>query len=388
MKKLSSILAPVLLAGAIALSPTTSYAQDDKQTEFERNWYDICFTKKIADQCYQLSKEMLEKYPTSQYKKFATDRVTNWEIKEAYEKYAAAYKAYHSAPDDKKLEQLFIAGEEYLKIQPDQQIVVAYLALAGCDGVSRSYSNLEKVKSYGERALKVVEPNTPPNKETKPEDWVALRDSVHAQVYQYMGYYLIEKKGDVSEAVNYLTKATQVKAKDGAGWKDVNNYNLRAGIYQNQYTQLSAEYSKMSEADKTGDLGKALLARINDLVDTKLIPDLARVIAIATRPELKSIADEARGNFDRFWKFRTEAPEKAADYIKAFQPDPTVPGPAIPVKADVSANTAAPEVGPTSTKLATGTSTSNSKSGAKNGSNSKSSTTTKKSTKNRRGRRG
>src|SRR5262245_56793093 len=144
----------------------------------------------------------------------------------------------------------------------------------------------------------------------------------------------------------------------------------------------------MSEMDKTGDLGKALLAKINELVDTKLIPDLARVIAIATRPELKSIADEARGNFDKLWKFRTEAPEKAAEYIKAFQPDPTVPGPAIPVKADVSANTAAPEVGPTSTKLASGTSANSSKSGAKNGSNGKSSTKTNKTTKNKRGRRG
>jgi len=388
MKMLSSILAPVLLAGAIALSPTTSNAQDEKQTEFERNWYDICFTKKVADQCYQLSKELIDKYPTSQYMKFATERVKNWEIREAYDKYAAAYKAYHSAPDDKKLEQLFTAGEDYLKIQPDQQIVVAYLALAGCDGVSRSYTNLEKVKSYGERALKVVESTTPPNKDTKAEDWEALRDSVHAQVYQFNGYYLIEKKGAESEAIDYLTKATEVKAKDGAGWKDVNNYNLRAGIYQNQYTQLSAEYSKMSEADKTGDLGKALLAKINELVDTKLIPDLARVIAIAaTKPELKAIGDEARGIFDKFWKFRTEAPEKAADYIKAFQPDPTVPGPAIPVKADVSANTAAPEVGPTNTKLASGGSTSNSKSGAKNGSSSKS-TTTKKQTQKKRGRRG
>jgi len=386
MKKLSYIFAPVLLAGALALSPTTSNAQDDKQTEFERNWYDICFTKKVADQCYQLSKELLDKYPNSQYKKYAQDRVRNTEIKETFDKYATAYKAYNSAPDDRKLEQLFTAGEEYLKVQPDQQIVVAYLALAACDGVSRGYTNLDKVKSYGERALKVVVSTTPPT-ETKPEDWAALRDSIQAQVYQFFAYYLIEKKGSEQDAINYLTKATQIKAKDGAGWKDVNNYNLRAGIYQNQYTQLSAEYSKLTDEEKNGDVGKALLAKINELVDTKLIPDLARVIALATKPELKSIADEQRDNFDKFWKFRTDAPEKAAEYIKAFQPDPTVPGPAIPVKADANSNSAAPVVGTTNTKLTSGSSANSTKNGTKNGSSNNKSTKSK-TTKNRRGRRG
>jgi tetratricopeptide (TPR) repeat protein len=383
MKKLRSILAPVMIAGAFALSPVTSNAQDDEQTKFERNWHETCYGKKNMEQCYTLSKELLDKYPKSVYVKHATQIVTTHEVKLAYDKYTNAYKAFNAAPDNNKLEQLFTAGDEYLKIQPDQQIVLCYLATAGINGVSASYTNLEKVKGYAERALKFVESPTPP-KDMKPEDWSALRDSIQATVYQFLGYYVIEKKGDEQEAINYLTKATQVKGKDGAGWKEPNNYNLRSSIYLNQYTQLSAEYSKMAETDKAGDLGKAMIARINDLVDTKLIPDLARVIATATKPEVKTMADEARSNFDKFWKFRTEAPEKSAEYIRAFQVDPTVPGPAIPVKTDISSNAGAPEVGPTNTKLTPGSSTS----GAKNGSNSKPSTTKSRPSTRKRGRRG
>jgi hypothetical protein len=392
MKMLSSIFASVLLAAAIALSPTTSSAQnaqDDKQGEFIRNWYDICQTKKIVDQCYQLSKELIEKYPTSDYRKYAEARVKEYDTAKSYEKFLAALKAYNGAPDDKKLEQLFTFGEEYLKIQPEQQFVMAYMAMAGASGVLfQSYKNLDKVKAYGEKALAVVESQTPP-KDWKQEDWNSLRDDVRAQVNQFKGYYLIETKGNEQEAIECLTKATQVKSKDTAGWKDPNNYMLRGRIYINQYEQLSAEYGKLTDEEKTGEVGKALLTRINQLIDTKIIPDLARVIAVANRPELKPLAEDARKPFDSFWKFRTEAPEKAPEYIKAFSGDPTVQGPAIPVKADVSLNVPTPVVGSSNTKLAPGASTNSTKTGAKNGSGTKSSTTKGRSTtRNKRGRKG
>lgn len=75
MKKLSLLIALTLLSGGIVLSPSTAKAQDEKQAEFERVWYDTCYTKKDVEKCYQQSKELVEKYPSSTYIKNAKGKV-------------------------------------------------------------------------------------------------------------------------------------------------------------------------------------------------------------------------------------------------------------------------------------------------------------------------
>jgi tetratricopeptide (TPR) repeat protein len=368
MKKFRLTFALLILAGAVALTPSIAKAQaqttnpppqDEKQAEFERTWYDICFTKKEADKCYQLSKELIEKFPKSTYIENATKIVKNKDLNASYEKFSTALKAYYSGQQDAtKLEQLFSAGEEFLKVQPDFQPVIGHMAIAGASGVlSQFYKNLDKVKGYVEKALAAFQSPTPPDKNLKPEEWTSLRELVLAKGNQYMGYYLIETKGDQQQAIDYLTKATQVKNKDGEGWKDPNNYYLRANIYTKQYTEVRAEYDKLPDDQKTGEAGKALLTKVNEIVD-KIIPDYARVLATATKPEHKALSNAVKTDFDSFWKFRTDAPEKAAEYIKAFQADPTVAGPPIPVKADTGQNaTAAPDATAGSTKLSTGSTT-------------------------------
>jgi tetratricopeptide (TPR) repeat protein len=344
MKKFRLTFAPLILAGVIALMPGAAKAQaqttnppqqDPKQVEFENTWYDACFKKKEADKCYQLSKELIDKFPNSTYVKDAKKIVANQDVTKSYEKFSAALQAYYSGqPDANKLEQLFAAGDEFLKIQPDYPPVIGHMALAGARGVlGEIYKDREKVKGYVEKALKAFESPTPPDKNLKPEEWTTLRELVQAKGNQYMGYYLSTTQGDEQQAIDYLTKATQVKNKDGEGWKDPNNYSLRASIYSKQYAKVQGEYEKLADDQKSGDAGKALLTQVNEIID-KIIPDYARVLATATKPETKPIYDSVKKEFDNLWKFRTNAPEKAAEYIKAFQADPTVAGPPIPVKAD------------------------------------------------------
>src|SRR5262249_18553208 len=182
-------------------------------------------TKK-DDQCLPLSKELLEKYPTSTYAKFAETKLKNAQLKAVNDKFRAALEAYYKTPDASKLEQLFAAGEEYLKVQPNQQYVIGQLALAGANGVlGQFYKNMDRVKAYAEQALKTFETTTPPEG-WKPEEWLPLRELVQAQLNQFMGYYTVETKGNPDDAIEYLTKATKVRNKDGAGWKDPNNYWL------------------------------------------------------------------------------------------------------------------------------------------------------------------
>ncbi len=343
MKKLSLLIALTLLSGGIVLSPSTAKAQDDKQAEFERVWYDTCYTKKDGEKCYQLSKELKEKYPDSTYIKNAVAKITAYDQNKAWEKFQAALKAYYTPPQDApKLENLFSAGDEYLKFEPSHQYVIGQMAVAGVKGaLSQTYKNLDKVKGHAEKALKAFEPAAPPEG-WKPEEWNPLRDIVLAQMYQYLGWHTIETKGNQEQALNYLTKAIQVKGKDGDGWKDPNNYWLRSTIYSNQYPELRKQYDAMPDDQKTGDAGKEILKRVNDLLDTKLIPEYARVLATATKPEAKSLYDAAKSQFDVYWDFRTGAQDKAADYVKNYVNDPTIAAVPIPVKVETADNLNAP----------------------------------------------
>lgn len=341
MKKFSLLIAVTLFVSGIAVSPVKAQDQDAKGT-FERTWYATCYTEKNEEKCYQQSKELLEKYPDSTYAKNAKGKVdaynTNKAQTQVNDKFQAALKAYYAAPDAGKLDQLFAAGDEFLKVVPGNQYVIGQVALAGAHGsLGQIYKNYDKVKGYGMQALQAFEPTAPPEG-WQADAWNDLRTIVMAQINQFLGYALIETKGDKEQAIAYLTKATQVKGKDNIGWKDPNNYWLRAGIYQEQYSALRKEYDQLTDEQKNGDQGKAILKQVSEVIDTRLIPDYARVISTANKPEAKSLLDAAKPSFDSYWKYRTNAPEKSSDYVKAFSADPTVVSPAIPVKADDSAS--------------------------------------------------
>jgi hypothetical protein len=182
---------------------------------------------------------------------------------------------------------------------------------------------------------------------------------------QYSGWMLLYQNGEPAQApkadqeqsLNYLTTATEVRGKDGVGWKDPNNYWLRSIVYSNQYAEMKKAYEAMTEDAKNGDPGKEVRAKINALLDTKLIPDYARVLATATREETKNFAEAAKPQFEAFWKFRTDAPDKADAYIKNYAADPTVASVPVPAKAetaDVAIAPTAPAPGSPTVKPAAG----------------------------------
>ena len=352
MRKFSPLIALTLLACSIVLTPLTINAQDEKRDEFIRLWYATCYTEKNEDKCYQLSKELVAKYPDIDYAKNAKSIIRNKDLKDAWQKFQAALDAYYKQPPQTaaKLEALFAAGDAYLQVEPDQQspshlFALGQMAVAGQQAsLGKLYENLDKAKDYTERAMKAFE-NAQASENTK-KDFdlyvVPLKDYVLANGNQFLGFRLTETKGDQEQALNYLTKATQVKCKDCAGWKDHYNYWLRSTIYSNQYSELRKQYDALPVEQKTSEVGKEILKKVNQLLDTKLIPEYARVLATATKPEAKGIYDAAKSQFDAFWKYRTDAPDKAADYIKNYAADPTIATVAIPVKVETAENAAAP----------------------------------------------
>jgi hypothetical protein len=361
MKKFSPLIALMLLAGLLALSPLRANAQDDKKDAAEREWYDTCYIKKPIDaqKCYLQSKDLLEKYPDTKYRPNALSNIKAHERRKALDKFQSALNAFYAPPQNiSKLDQLFAAGEEYLKIEPGQQFVIGQMARAGAYSAMGeiAYKNLDKVKGYAETALKAFEPAAPPEG-WKKEEWEPLREIVRAQMNQFLGWQMIiPTKGDQNLALDYLAKAIQVKSRDGIGCKDPYNYVLRSIVYNNQYIEVSKPYEAMTNEEKVSDAGKEILKKINDLLDTKLIPEYARVLATATSNETKSYSDEVKPTFDTLWEYRTGAKDKAADYIKNYVNDPTIPSVPVPAKpADASGLDApAPTTGPANIKMQAG----------------------------------
>jgi hypothetical protein len=185
---------------------------------------------------------------------------------------------------------------------------------------------------------------------------VPLKDLLQANGNQFLGFRLIETKGDQNQALDYLGQAIQVKGKD-VGWKDPINYWLRSIIYNNQYTELRKQYDSLpDDAAKTGDAGKEILKKVNELLDGKLVPEYARVLATANKPDTKNIYEAAKQPFDQLWEYRTGAKDKAADYVKNYADDPTVNSVPIPAKPADSSNLNALDLktGPADVKLPAG----------------------------------
>jgi hypothetical protein len=361
MKNVILITALAMIPGAITLKPLNTQAQstsgqnaparDPKQIEFIRTWQEACSKNDAAngEKCCQLSKELTDKYPNAekQYIDDAKKVVRKCALNKAEQKFTNALETfYESAPEANKLEALFSAGDAYLEIDKDQQspahiLTVAQLALAGHRAVvMRVYKDLDRVKTYAERSIQAIgTPNLPEKYKMgyAEYDLFDVRDEALANMNQYLGYYLIETKGAEPEAQDqalaYINKSIQVRGKDSRalfGWKDMYNYFLRRAIYSKRYTELSKKYQALTEEQKNGDTGKELIRQTNQIIDTKLIPELARIIATtATNPAMKN---DAIDHFNMFWKDRVEDLSEAPAYLKSFEADPTIEGPPVPAK--------------------------------------------------------
>ncbi len=387
MKKYSYLIALMTLAGAMALSPLTAKAQDDKQAELERNFYDACYTKKDKATCLPLAKDLLDKYPNSQYKKYADQQIKN----DLSDRFQSALNGFHGAPDGGKLELLVKAAEDYM-VKETGPTAVAYVvtrvALAATYGsMGNMYKDTAKAKSYAERALQLMANEKAPEGWDQ-KDYAPLRETAMAQLNQFLGFNILQANGDSKQAVDYLNKAIAVKHKDGLGWKDPNNYWLRSNVTFQDYQKLSKEYQGLSDEEKTGDKGKGLLVQINPTID-RLIADYARVVVCANKPETKSLKDDAQKQLDSFWKYRTDKPEALAEYLKKFEADPTIPDPPVPAKAETSevSADAPPAGGVGAPKLTTAVSATPA-TGAAGGAKAAGSTTTKSKAKPRKRGRG
>jgi hypothetical protein len=377
------------LASATVFGQQPKFKTDAEQKAYEK-YYNAVYVEKDAAKGYELAKAFVEQYPDSEVAKYAMSTIIN----KVGADFQAALTAFYAdgTPQAAKLDKLLNVGEEYLKLQPNQPYVSAHMALASSRAVlAQQVKDMSRAKMLAEKALSLMASPTPPA-DYPAEQYNPLRENVLAQCNQFLGYFELEQSTpNLDTAVAFLTKSTEVKNKDGLGWKDPNNYWLRASASQKQYAKLSNEYRALPDDQKTGDAGKALLDKINPLID-KMIDDYARVVAAATGNEAaRELSASAKEQLDALWKYRySNLANGQNDLIKHFAADPTVTAPArTPAAATPDMSAAAPptttSTKPTLSAAPTAGTAGSSKAASSSTSKSKGkTTTTKKSTKKKR----
>lgn len=300
-------------------SPQSSPAQQSAaERTLYRQYYNAVKKKDDASAC-TLAQEFLTKFPHSRYAQYVRRTMEQCRL----EQFHQALSDYYKAPDAAKLDALLAAGERILKDQPDQLYVTSQLAIAMSRGaISGSFRDLERAKAAAQQTLNRLDSPTPPEG-WQAEQYNALREAAQAQLNQFLGWDLLHRDNpDPEQAATYLTRAIEVRNKDGMGWKDPNNYWLRADTYTRQYAKVKAQYDALSDAEKNGEQGKALLVQVDALVD-RMIGDYARVVALATQPQTQPMQQSAREHLEQLWKYRHDGRTEGLEaYILAVQKDP------------------------------------------------------------------
>jgi len=239
----------------------------------------------------ELGKQFLARYPQSEYAK----SVEAGNLKALNEVFVATLKSLSEGADAAKLGRLLIVGDEILSKQPDQASVVSVttqMALAvGRGMLGDFYQDLEKGRAYASKALKLLDSQSPPPG-SEPEEYAKLRAYSLGMLNLYQGLYLLRQRTpDPEGAISLLTKAAEMK--DGPSANDPHTYWLRASAYDRVYQKLGVEYRALSNDQRAGDAGKALLAKMDSVID-KLEVDYAQVITLSKTPETRQLRESAR----------------------------------------------------------------------------------------------
>jgi hypothetical protein len=343
----------LLAAPPLARSDSPSYYQQQApplEPQEAADLYGKYYAEKDQAKKYEMAKEFLQKYPNVDpfWKKGPETFIKNHELRLAYDKCAEADKIYFAVGGQNaaNLDKLLMTCDAYLAKNSNQDIQTSNrLALATGFGVLAGfYKDTERSSAYAEKILKLLEPTAPPSKDWPPDTWAKFRAENKSRMTQYQGLCkLRQSTPNYEEAIRILSEAAAMK--DGPAAKDPNTYLLRAEATTAIYTKLNGEYNALSDTDKTGDPGKALLGKIYPIVE-KMANDYARVVALTEGNSVyKTIYDDAKTQTDQFVQFLNKD-FKSEELYKLFKGD--IGAPDAKIKTDDSVSST-PPVAPTVT---------------------------------------
>ena len=360
MKKLIFLALALTLTSSLLAAPahirsdsTSSHQQQTPPLEPQEaaELYGKYFAEKDQAKKYELAKEFLTKYASVDpyWKKGPETFIKNYELRQAYDKCAEADKVYFAVGGQNaaNLDKLLMTCDAYLakNTNPDIQTSNRLALATGFGVLAGFYKDTTRSNTYAEKILKLLEPTAPPSKDWPADTWAKFRTENQSRMTQYQGLYkLRQATPNYEEAIRILSEAAAIK--DGPSAKDPNTYLLRAEATTAIYTKLNGEYNALpTDADKTGEPGKALLGKIYPVVE-RMANDYARVVALTEgNPVYKAIYDDAKTQTEQFVQFLNKD-FKPEELYKLFKGD--IGAPDTKIKTDDSVSSA-PPVAPTVT---------------------------------------
>ncbi len=298
--------------------------QNAMPPQIERAWYSACYTDKDTVLCENFSLLLIRTCASSAYFVHASKFVINYGTERYWHEFQKALGDYYSgAPNAAKLNHLFSTGEPLINLP----YVLAQMTLAGTSfSMTHEFREAEqvkiaaRVKTYLERALQVFASADRGEQKLSQTDWDNFRRSLFASGNQFLGYYAWVKDHNAEQALLYLTRSIAVKGDDKLGWKDPLNYYLRTNVNNEFYARASNKYGALSDELRNGEVGKALLAEIQNFMQ-KLAEDYARIMVVtqSNRPEYREYRDYAESSLRAFMRLKPNPEAAYQELIKRIQ---------------------------------------------------------------------
>jgi tetratricopeptide (TPR) repeat protein len=311
MNKLSTLLAAACLIGSVSIAqPTSTFAQqtqpaaaaqDKPDPATERKAYDAlqaCSKETDCNKKIAMAKEMLGLYPKSTYVPYMKEQITQ-----------ARGCLFQEALQKENWPQAFTVGDELLVELPENLNLLLSLSDV-CSRLAKKndYSYADKGTQYSKKSIELIDKGVVPNG-VKPEDWAAkLKSQYLGSLHQGLGLYALKAKKE-DEAFELFKKSAEQDCTDPI------TYYLIAQIHSTKYDTFSAEYQALDAEKKTGDEGKAVLEKINGVVD-QMLESYGKMLAVADgKANFDGLRSKVKPVMEDLFKYRHEG---KADGMQAY----------------------------------------------------------------------
>jgi tetratricopeptide (TPR) repeat protein len=321
MKKLSALLAAACLTGSITLANSAIVfskpiqqsqpaagqkpSADDERKAYAA--YNACHSETDNKKKIDMAQEALKLYPNSQYAPYFKQELD-----------AARGAILTQALTANDLAAAFPAADEMLKDNPENLGILVTLAEAGARAAKSpkaDYSFADKSTEYAKKSIELINAGKqPPNV----PDWDKRKPQVLGSMHQDIGLFLLKAKKE-DEALTELTEASKNDCSDPV------TYFLISKIHYAKYDALGNDYRALSDEDKAGDKGKALLEKINAAVDV-VLEDYGKMIAVADgkvengKPIYEGLVKQVKPVMTDLYKFRHDNSDATMQaYIDGFK---------------------------------------------------------------------
>ncbi|MEW6734603.1 MAG: hypothetical protein AB1489_24980 [Acidobacteriota bacterium] len=305
MRKLSALLSAVCFMGLLTLAASPAvFAQGDQKLDpaTERKVYDTlnaCIAEKDNIKKLAMAQEALKLYPKSQYVPYLKDQVSQ-----------ARGSLLQQAMQEGKTEDAFKLAADVLNEEPENLnylLTLADFSARLAKGPKADYSFADKGTEYAKKAVELINNGKRPVGLDEAQ-WNTRKGAVLASMHQAVGLFLLKAKKD-EDALNALSESAKQDCSD-----PVTHY-LIAQIHNNKYEALSAEYNQLPDDKKSSDDGKAILDKINPVID-QMLEAYGKMMAVSDgKANYDALRNRVKPSMEELYKFRHEG---KSDGLPAF----------------------------------------------------------------------